>query len=96
MTTQAESVVQPGAPPSPAPPNLISLERQVRIGAGTMAILGVVLGFFVHRLFYALGLVVGVGLIVAGLTEVCGLALLLAKMPWNRHRATCCAGSRET
>lgn len=75
----------------PKPEDRISLDRQARFGAGTMAILGVLLGFLVHPAFYALGLVVGVGLIVAGATDVCGLTLVLAKMPWNRHRDAGCA-----
>lgn len=72
-----------------APGHPISLDRQARLGAGTMSLLGVGLGFFVHPLFYALGLVVGVGLIVAGMTDVCGLSLVMAKMPWNRGQASC-------
>ena len=64
--------------------NAISLERQVRIAAGTLALLGAVLGFVVHPGFHALSGFVGAGLIFAGITDFCGMGLLLAKMPWNR------------
>jgi rhodanese-related sulfurtransferase len=64
---------------------VISLERQVRIAAGTLVLTGVLLSIFVHP--YAIGLAafVGAGLIFAGITDTCGMALLLAKLPWNNR-----------
>ena len=62
----------------------LSLERQAQIAIGSLLILKVVLGFSVHELFFALTAVAGVGLIVAGATRWCGMARLLANMPWNR------------
>lgn len=62
----------------------ISLERQVRIAAGALVLTGVVLGAFVHPGFLALSGFVGAGLIFAGVTDTCGMAMLLARMPWNR------------
>ena len=62
----------------------ISLERQVRIVAGALVFTGVVLGWFVHRGFFGLSAFVGAGLVFAGITDFCGMGLLLAKMPWNR------------
>jgi rhodanese-related sulfurtransferase len=62
---------------------MMSLERQVRIAAGAFALLGVVLGFFIHPALYALSGFVGAGLIFAGITDTCGMGLLLARMPWN-------------
>ncbi len=62
----------------------MSLERQVRIGAGSLVLIGVMLGALVHPALYALSGLVGAGLIVAGVTDWCGMGLLLAKMPWNR------------
>ncbi|MGB5439124.1 MAG: rhodanese-like domain-containing protein [Gammaproteobacteria bacterium] len=64
--------------------NAISLERQVQIAVGSLLILKVVLGFSVHTLFFALAAVIGAGLIVAGVTRWCGMAQLIARMPWNR------------
>lgn len=63
---------------------VISLERQVRIVAGSLVLAGVVLGWFVHRGFYGLAAFVGAGLVFAGVTDFCGMGLLLAKLPWNR------------
>ena len=63
----------------------ISLERQVRIAAGALVLIGVLLGWFVHRGFFGLSAFVGAGLIFAGITDFCGMGLLLAKLPWNRR-----------
>ena len=60
---------------------VISLERQVRIVAGSLVFIGVVLGWFVHRGFYGLSAFVGAGLVFAGITDFCGMGLLLAKLP---------------
>jgi rhodanese-related sulfurtransferase len=62
----------------------ISLERQVRIAAGSIVLLGVVLGLLVHLAFLGLSVFVGAGLIFAGVTDWCGMGLLLARMPWNQ------------
>lgn len=62
----------------------ISLERQVRIAAGALTLLGVVLGFTVGSAFFALSAFVGAGLMFAGITDTCGMGMVLARMPWNR------------
>lgn len=62
----------------------ISLERQVRIAAGALVIIGAALGFWVHPLWIALAAFVGAGLMFAGITDTCGMAMLLARMPWNQ------------
>jgi rhodanese-related sulfurtransferase len=70
----------------------ISLERQVRMAAGSLVLLGVALSF-VHPAFIALSAFVGAGLLFAGLTDTCGMALFLARMPWNQSvqaRVSCC------
>ena len=64
---------------------VIGLERQVRIVAGSLVFIGVTLGWFVHRGFYGLSAFVGAGLVFAGITDFCGMGLLLAKMPWNKR-----------
>jgi rhodanese-related sulfurtransferase len=61
----------------------ISLERQVRIVAGSLVFIGVALGWFVHPGFFGLSAFVGAGLVFAGVTDFCGMGLLLAKLPWN-------------
>lgn len=62
----------------------ISLERQVRIAAGFLVLLGAVLGFFVHPYFIGISAFVGAGLMFAGITDTCGMGMMLAKMPWNK------------
>jgi rhodanese-related sulfurtransferase len=63
---------------------VLRLERQVRIAAGLLVLLGVLLGSLAHPGFYALSALVGAGLVFAGITDWCGMGLLLAKMPWNQ------------
>jgi rhodanese-related sulfurtransferase len=62
----------------------ISLERQVRIAAGALAAAGGVLALTVSPLWALLPAGVGSGLVFAGVTDTCGMAMLLAKLPYNR------------
>jgi rhodanese-related sulfurtransferase len=62
----------------------ISLERQVRIVAGGISLTGALLALFVHPYFAGISAFIGGGLVFAGVTDWCGMAMLLAKMPWNR------------
>jgi rhodanese-related sulfurtransferase len=61
----------------------ISLERQVRIAAGGLVFIGSLLGYLVNPAWIALSAFVGAGLVFAGITDTCGMGLLLGKMPWN-------------
>lgn len=63
----------------------IDIIRQVQIGAGSLVLAGVLLGTFVNPGFYALSGFVGAGLLFAGTTGFCGMAKVLAYMPWNRR-----------
>jgi len=72
----------------------MSLERQVRIAAGTLVFVGAVLGYFVNPAWIALSGFVGAGLVFAGVTDTCGMGMLIARMPWNNRRgssAACCS-----
>jgi rhodanese-related sulfurtransferase len=64
----------------------LSLERQVQIAVGSLLILKVFFGFTVHEVFFVAGAAIGAGLITAGITRWCGMAQLMARMPWNRRR----------
>ena len=64
--------------------NAISLERQVRIAAGSLVVIGAVVGHFLHPGGFALSAFVGAGLVFAGVTDTCGMGMLIARMPWNR------------
>jgi rhodanese-related sulfurtransferase len=64
----------------------LELMRQVQIAAGSMVLMGVLLGATVLPWLYGLSAFVGAGLVFAGMTGTCGLARLLRLMPWNRAR----------
>jgi rhodanese-related sulfurtransferase len=63
-----------------------SLERQVRLGAGLLILAGVILSLTVHPYWVFLSLLVGAGFTFAGLTDICGMGIVLTHMPWNRTR----------
>lgn len=62
----------------------LELMRQVQMAAGGLILLGGALGLMVHPGFWGISAFVGAGLFVAGATGFCGMARLLAVMPWNR------------
>lgn len=63
-----------------------SLERQVRLAAGLIALLGAVLGVSMNVHWVYLSGLVGLGLTFAGLSDICPMGILLGKMPWNAVR----------
>jgi rhodanese-related sulfurtransferase len=63
----------------------IEIIRQVQIAAGSLVLLGVLLGFLWRPEFYALSGFIGAGLLFAGISGWCGMAKLLELMPWNRR-----------
>ena len=65
---------------------VISLERQVRFVAGALVLTGMLLAHWVNFNFIWLSGLVGAGLVFAGITDFCGMGLLLAKMPWNKRK----------
>lgn len=64
--------------------NHMSLERQVRIAAGSLVFMGVLLSVLVAPGFIWLSGFVGAGLVFAGVTDSCMMGMLLARMPWNK------------
>lgn len=67
----------------------LPLMRQVQLTVGFISAAGAALALGIDARFAIIPLLTGCGLLFAGLTGTCGLALMLAKMPWNR--ATDCA-----
>jgi rhodanese-related sulfurtransferase len=65
----------------------VSLERQVRIAAGSLVLLGAGLGWLVDPAFIGISAFIGAGLVFAGITDTCGMGMLISKMPWNRAAA---------
>jgi len=62
-----------------------ALERQVRLGAGLLVVTGLILGIVAGHAWFWLAGFAGCGLIVAGTTNYCAMANLLALLPWNRR-----------
>jgi rhodanese-related sulfurtransferase len=62
----------------------VPIMQQVQIAAGSLVLVGVILGALVSPWFLILSGFVGAGLVFAGSTGHCGMAMLLQKMPWNR------------
>jgi rhodanese-related sulfurtransferase len=87
--------IDAGLPVNRGASRVLPLMRQVQIVVGFLSAAGAALALTVHPRFALIPLVVGCGLLFAGLTGFCGLALLLAKMPWNKtstcNSAACCA-----
>jgi rhodanese-related sulfurtransferase len=63
----------------------ISLERQVRIAAGSIALLGSLAAMVTGNVYFAgIPAFIGAGLTFAGITDTCGMGMMLSKMPWNQ------------
>ena len=65
----------------------LEIMRQVQIAAGSLVLVGVLLGFTVSTAWFSMAAFVGAGLTFAGLSGFCGMAKLLMLMPWNRQGA---------
>ena len=72
----------------------IEIMRQVQITAGSLVVLGIILGVWAAPAFLALSAFVGSGLVFAGLTGWCGMATLLGLMPWSAGPHPRCRGRR--
>ncbi len=68
-----------------------SLERQVRLGAGLLVLTGVILALTANSRWVFLCGFAGLGLTFAGFTDICPMAVILERMPWNR-RSHCMIG----
>ncbi len=67
--------------------SVISVERQTQIVIGSSVLTSIVLGYLVHPILLLIGAFMGGGLLFAGITNRCPLAVLIAGMPWNNpHR----------
>ena len=63
---------------------VLPIIRQVMIISGTMVLVGVILSLLVSQTWILLAGFVGVGLLFAGVTGICGMQKILVKMPWNK------------
>ena len=62
----------------------LPLDRQVQLTIGLCVLTASVFAYFVNPLFVIITGFFGAGLVFAGLTGTCGLAMAMAKMPWNQ------------
>jgi glyoxylase-like metal-dependent hydrolase (beta-lactamase superfamily II) len=62
----------------------MSLERQVRVIAGSLVLAGIIMAWLLHWAFIFISVFVGSGLIYAGLTDNCLMGMLLMKLPYNK------------
>ena len=84
-----------GLPVNRGESKVLPLMRQVQIAVSAVSAIGAVLALWFDPWFALIPLVMGCGLLFAGVTGFCGLALVLAKMPWNKTgrcpSTSCCA-----
>ena len=64
----------------------LPLDRQVQLTIGVSVLAGSILAYFVNPLFLLLTGFFGAGLTFAGLSGYCGLAIIMARMPWNQAK----------
>ena len=81
--------IDAGLPVNRGTTKVLPLMRQVQIVVGTLAAIGAALALLVSPWFALLPLFIGCGLLFAGVTGMCGMAFVLAKMPWNRAQSKC-------
>ena len=67
----------------------ISIERQVRIAAGLLVFLGTLAGVYIYSALLLVPAFVGARLAFAGITDTCGMNMILSKCPWNRGCSSC-------
>jgi rhodanese-related sulfurtransferase len=78
-----------GLPVISSSKTVLPLDQQVKILIGSLILLFIILGFKVSAgYFYGAGLI-GVAMIVGGITGVCAVTMALARMPWNQRASTC-------
>ncbi|MEU3910199.1 MULTISPECIES: YgaP-like transmembrane domain [unclassified Streptomyces] len=61
------------------------LERQVRLTAGGLVLIGLLLGLLVHPELGLLSAAVAAGLVFSAVTDTCGMAVVLGRPPFNRR-----------
>ena len=62
----------------------IPLDAQVRLVIGIFVLFGSIMTWLGYTGFVFLTMFFGAGLVFSGITNFCGMALLLGKMPWNQ------------
>ena len=81
--------IDAGLPVHRGASSVMPIMRQVQIVVGSLSAASAILSLAVDRWFAVVPLVLGCGLLFAGITGACGMALLLARMPWNLGQDRC-------
>ena len=84
-----QACIDAGLPVHRGASSFLPLMRQVQIVVGSLSAIGAILALTVNRWFAILQLFLGSGLLFAGITGTCGMALFLARMPWNAGQKSC-------
>lgn len=75
----------------------IGLERQVRILAGSIVLAGSLAALATGNVYFAgVPAFIGAGLVFAGVTDTCGMGMMLAKMPWNQCSTQTCSAQPDS
>ena len=75
---------------------VLPLDRQLQVCIGAIVLAGVLLSHFFNPAWIWLSGFAGCGLIFAGLSGICPMRMVIAKMPWNQGCGKCkgaCCGS---
>ena len=89
VTGGTDAWVAAGHPSIHGERKVMALDRQMRIMAGAIILLGVVLSLWFRGAIWIAGFI-GAGLVFSGVTDWCGMVAVLAKMPWNRPKGGAC------
>jgi len=81
--------IDAGLPVDRGTTSVIPIMRQVQIVVGSLSVVSALLALTVSAWFALIPLLLGSGLLFAGITGTCGMAILLARMPWNRSHSAC-------
>ena len=65
---------------------ILPLDRQVQVTLGVLITLGMIMSYFFGTSWTLIPIIIGLGLINAGLTGSCGMTKLVALFPWNNDK----------
>jgi rhodanese-related sulfurtransferase len=91
VTGGTDAWVAAGHPSVHGERKVMALDRQMRITAGLLVLVGVLLSLKFSWAIWIAGFI-GAGLVFSGVTDTCGMVAVLAKMPWNRPKGPCGPG----
>jgi rhodanese-related sulfurtransferase len=85
---RGHELVRPAGGPAGGPAKPVwAMERQVRLAAGSLVLTGLALGLLLHPAWQLLSAGIAGGLVFSALTNTCGMAVVLGKLPYNRGAA---------